>query len=1163
MIPPQMRQLLSHSICCFTVLVLGSLLFGQTEQTSITGTVTDSSKAIIADASVSIRNIATNVANKTTTNAAGLYFLPSLPPGTYELTVEKAGFSVARVDNIPLTTGLAATQDVVLRLGTLSQTVEVNATAVQLQAQSSDMSAVITSRSVAELPLLGRDPLAFAALTPGVIPTQGQQANAGTIGRVTTAQIGGGLAQQNAVLIDGAESRGTTESGNAYSVPVEAVAEFKLETASYDAEYGRAAGGVAILTTKSGTNTLHAAAWEYLRNNHLNANSWQNDRNGIPIALFQRNVFGASVGGPLRIPHVYNGRDKTFFFFNYEGARQGSPDQALDTVPSARERAGDFSQTFDRTGRLDVIYDPSTTTRDPNNPGKYLRSPFAGNIIPVNEINAISANVVKFYPLPNRTGNTAQNVNNYLQTGKAVTNTDNYLARIDHIFSENERIFGRVGYAPYKSYSTLPGLAFEARSVSSNPGTSALIGFTSAFSPNLLGEARLSYTRLQFNTFPVSQGFDPATLGFSPQFTNSVTYKQFPAINVQTYNAGSGLSVTQASPNDFAPLGGATRTLNPQDTWQAQYQVTWIKTRHSMHFGTDLQLIRLNAYNSQYSAGQFNFDRTYTQGPDPNSTTLNGGNGLASLLLGVPVAGTVTITNPLFLYQKYYGFYAQDDYRVTNRFTLNIGLRYEYTTPYAEKFGQIGYFDWNAIEPTTGQKGQFKLIKPGGYQENPVYTNFSPRLGLAWQALDKTVIRAGAGIFYATYVGVNAAATDFGNGGFVSNLLYLGPTNPLGSSTPPVGGSWNNPFAAGIQQPSRNTDFVGQAVRADQLNRPSPYLSDWSLSIQREITPTLLAEVAYVGSKMTHLYWNRQHNQDPDVDVSYGSQLTQPVANPFYGEITTGALSGPTISLRQLLRPYPQYQDVLIFRDPYGDMRYNSMTVRVQQQYSKGLLMSLGYTLSKTIANTAQSNTWVVGPSDAMSNANYNRSIEANDVPQRLVLSYIYDFPVGYKQRFLNHGIAATILGGWQFSGISVFQSGRPILITAPDQTSLYNFSSTNGRANRLHDPVLASGGNDNHWFDTTAFATAAPFTIPNDSLTQPNLRGPRRINFDWSLIKNTRFREQYNVQFRAEFYNLFNHPALLATGPTTDVTNAQFGQIVQSAPGSERNIQFGIRLVF
>jgi Carboxypeptidase regulatory-like domain/TonB dependent receptor len=1143
-------------------LLLGpvGIAVAQSERTSVTGTVTDSTKAAVPAANIAIRNVATNIVNRTTTNSVGLYFITSLPPGSYELTVEKTGFRPAKIENLPLTTGLAATQDVVLEVGTVQQALEVSASAVQLEAQSSDMNNVVTARSVAELPILTRDPLAFSALAPGVIPTQGQQSNPGIIGRITTSQVGGGLAQQNGVLIDGAESRGATESGLAYSLPIEAVSEFKLETASFNAAYGRVAGGVAILSTKSGTNTIHGGAWDFLRNNHLNANSWSNDRNHIPKALFQRNAFGANIGGPVVIPKAYRGQDKTFFFFDYEGTRQGSPQQILDTVPTALQRTGDFSQTLNRLGQLDVIYDPTTTRADPNNPGHFIRDAYPGNIIPASSINNISKNVVGYYPLPNFPGQTAQLVSNYLVSGKSITNTDNYLARVDHYFSDSERIFGRVGYAPFTSFSSITSLAFAEQTIASQPDTTALIGLTSTFSPNWLGEFRLSYTRLQVNNYPKSQGFNPSTLGFGPAFTNYVGYNQFPAISVQTYNAGSGLQVTGASPNDFGMLGGPTRTLVPQDNWQAQYQLNWIKKRHNIKFGTDLQLVRMNAYNSQYAAGQFNFDRTYTQGPDPSTTTLNGGNGLASLLLGVPVAGTITITNPLFLYYKYYSLFVQDDYRITNRLTLNLGVRWEYQTPYAEKFGQIGYFDFNAIEPTTGQKGTFKEDKPGAYEETPRKKNFSPRLGLAWQVAPKTVVRAGAGIFFTTFVGVNDAATDFGNGGFVSNFLFLGPPNPL-PNTPPVGGSWNNPFAGGITTPSHTSDFVGQAVRADNYNRKTPYLSDYTLSIQREITPTLLAEIAYVGSKMTHLFWNRQNDANNPLLLSLGSQLLQPVANPFYGQITTGALSTPTVQLKQTLRPYPQYQDVLIFRDAYADMRYNSMTLRVQKQYSHGIMFQLGYTLSKTIANTAQSNTWVVGPSNGLYNPNYNRSIEANDVPQRLVLGYIYDLPAGKGKQYLNHGIAAAVLGGWELSGISVFQSGRPILITAPDQTNLWDFSYTNGRANRLHSPVLSSGQSDSHWFDTTAFAAAAPYTIPNDSLSQPNLRGPRRINTDFSLIKNTRFLERYNMQFRAEFFNLFNHPAL--SSPITDVTSAQFGQITSGIGGSERNIQFGLRFVF
>ncbi len=1148
------------SPAAFLLFAAAPLLWAQGERATLTGTVTDKTQSAIAGVDVVLRNTGTNILTRTVTNSAGLYFITSIPPGNYEVRIEKNGFRPERVTGLVLTTGLAATQDAILEVGSVQQAVDVSATAVQIESQSSDLNTVVTTRAVAELPLLGRDPLSLAALAPGVIPTQGQQNNAGVIGRVTTAQIGGGLAQQNGVLIDGAESRGTTESGNAYSIPVEAVSEFKLETSSFSAQYGRVAGGVAILTTKSGTNLLHATAYEFLRNNHLNANSWQNDRNGIPIALYQRNVFGGNIGGPVMLPKLYDGRNKTFFFFNFEGTRTASPDQVLDTVPTLAQRSGDFSQTYDRNGRLDVVYDPLTTRPDPSNPGKFIRDPFPGNIIPTARINTISANVAKLYPLPNRQGNTPQLVQNYLATGKTITNTNNYLVRMDHNFSERERIFGRVGYAPYSNFSSISSPAFAARSINSNPGTSALIGLTSTFSPNVLGEFRLSYTRLQFNSFPVSQNYDLASLGFTQDFLKYVTYKQFPAINIQTYNSGSGLSVTGSSPNDFGQLGGPTRTLNPQDNWQGQYQVNWIRTRHNLKFGTDLQLIRLNAYNSQYSAGQFNFDRSYTQGPDPQTTTLNGGNGLASLLLGIPVAGTLTITNPLFLYQKYYSLFAQDDYRITNNLTLNLGVRWEYQTPFAEKFGQIGYVDFNATEPLTGAKGKFTQIQPGGYQENPQYWKFSPRMGFAWTPAPKTVVRVGAGIFFTTFVGVNAAATDFGNGGFISNFLYLGQANSL-PNTPPVGGSWNNPFAAGVQVPTRGADFVGQAIRGDQLERPKPYLSDWTLSVQREITPNLLTEVAYVGSKFTHLFWNRQRNQNDPALLSYGSDLLTLVPNPFFGKITTGALSAPMIQRRQLLRPYPQYLDVLVFRDPYGDMSYESFQARLVKQYSSGLLFQLAYTLSKTIANTAQSNTWVVGPSNALYNAKYNRGLEANDVPQRLVMSYIYDLPFGVGRPFLSHGFAASAFGGWQFSGISVFQSGRPILIIGPDQTNLYNFSSTSGRANRLHSGVLANGQTDNHWFDTTAFAAAAPFTVPTDSLSQPNLRSQRRVNTDFSLIKNTRFKERYNVQFRAELFNVFNHPAL--SPPVTDVTNPQFGQIVSSIGGSERNIQLGLRFLF
>ena len=1151
-------------LCISLTLMLAPVVLAQGERASITGTVVDDSQAIVVDASVRVRDTATNVTTKATTNSAGLYFITNLPPGTYDLTVEKRGFEITTVQNIPLTLTLAATVNVTLHVGSVTQTVAVTATAVQLESQSSALQSTITTRSVEELPNIGATPLAYAALVPNVVPITGQQAlgNA-VIGSATTAQMGGGLAQQNGYLVDGAESRGTNENGTAYSVPLEAVSEVRVDTTTYSAEFGRAIGGITQVATKSGTDQFHGTAWEFIRNADLNANSWQNDRNSIAKAPFQFNRFGANIGGPIK-------RNKLFFFFNYEATRQGGPAQVLGTVPTDAEKAGNFSNQLDAKGEQDLIYDPLTTAATSS--GGYTRTAFPNDTVPASRFNNIATNVLKFYPEPNRPGQTLANLNDFFMSGKSIVNTNNYLARVDYYISDRNRVYGRYGFTPYKSYSNLPGsasnptapgFAYDAQSVASNPGTAAMLCFLSTFTPNLLGEARLSYTRLQFNTYPVAQHFNVSTLGFGPNVTNYIGYGQFPAISVDTYATGGGLAVTGAPSTDFDSLGGATRTYTPMDTWNLNYHMTWIKTRHNLKFGTDDALMRSFLYNSQYSAGQYIFDRTYTQGPNPLATTLNGGNGLASLELGVPISGTITITNPLYLWQKSWALYIQDDYRVTNRLTLNLGLRWEYITPYAEKFGQIGDFYPNTINPDTGMPGQFQEIKPGSYVENPQRKHFEPRVGLAFQLNNKTVIRAAGAIVYADFVGVNAAATDLGNGGFISNLLTLGAPNPL-PNTPPVGGSWNNPFAGGIVQPGPNTDWTGTALRADLRTRPAPYMSSYSLSIQRMLSSTMLLEAGFNGSEVTHLYWNRQNDADDPLLMSMGSKLLSAVPNPFYGKITTGSLSFSTITEAQLLMPYPEYTAVLIYRQPYAHGDYDAMTLRLQKQMSHGLLVSLAYTNEKTINSTMQSNTWIVGPSDSMYNPNYNRSIDGNDVSQRFVASYIYDLPFGKNRPFLQHGIASAVFGGWELSGISVVQRGTPIMITAPDQTGLINFISTAGRANRVSSCALPNGTqrSDNLWFNTAAFQVAAPFTLPTDSVSEPNCRGPGMVNFNTSLLRNIVYRERYRLQLRFETYNTFNHPLLQASGTNTTIVNSpQFGQIVTG--GNPRNLQFGARFLF
>jgi hypothetical protein len=1146
----------------FLVFALAAgVLCAQGERATISGSVTDATQAVVPGTAIVVRNVETNVVSRTVSNQDGIFVIPALPPGTYELTAEKSGFRVSRTTGIPLSVGLIATVNVVLEVGAVAEAVEVRATAVQLEAQSSGMGKTVETRRVVELPLLGRDPRQLASLVPGVIPTRGQVGAGGdAVGSAGNSRISGGLAMQNAILMDGGDTRGFTSGGQSYSFPIESVAEFKVETATYSAEFGRAGGGVINVASRSGTNEYHGVIYEFLRSDKLNANSWSNNRNRVARLPFQYNQFGAAGGGRIV-------RDRTFFYLNYEGIRQGSPQSFLNTVPLPEWKTGDFRNARDRNGNQIVIYDYLTTRPNPAAPGTFIRDQFPNNIIPANRIHPISANVAKYWPDPNRPGEQSGQLNNFFRSGKNVYNDNIWFARLDHVLTSKHRLFGRFGGSQNERF--LKGIidqAFPGGTVTSNPTRNAGISLTSTFTPSLLGEFRISYTRLQNNTQPVSEGFDMATLGFPASLANAVTYKQFPEILVQQYATGTGLAVATFGANEVGNLGvgqsgGNSKNLSPQDTWHTLYHLTWIRGRHSLKAGVDLQRMKMAAFLSRNAGGQFVFDRTYSQGPNPAMTAIDRGHAFASFLLGVPISGSIETTPRMSLFQRYNAGYIQDDWRVTSKLTLNLGFRYEYTSPYGEKFGAIGYFDPEAIEPQSGLKGIFKWTPPGGYHSDPNYKTWGPRIGLAYQANSKTVIRAAGGIFNAANNGLNAAATDFGTGLFTTNALSLGPPNPI-QFTPPVGGSWSNPFAAGFVFPEKGvTTFVGQNIRVDFKDHPLAYLANWTLSIQRQIGATMLAEVAYVGTKTTHLFWNRMENaNDPLLLDQWGAGLLDVVPNPFFGKIEGGVGAFPTIQRRQLLRPFPQYQQILAVRRPYGDASYQSMTARFEKSYSAGYTLSLGYTLSKLIASTAESNSWVIGPSNALYNPGYNRGLDANDTPHRLVISHVWDLPFGFGRQYLEKGIAARVLGNWQFSGITVLQAGRPILISAPDNTGLLDFIYTNGRADRLRSGVIEDRTHT-RWFDTTAFRAAQRFTVPTDSLSQPDLRTPWRNAWNWSIFKNNPIGERYNVQFRAEFYNVFNTPQFDVRGASTDVPSPLFGQITEG--GGNRNIQFGIRVMF
>jgi len=594
-----------------------------------------------------------------------------------------------------------------------------------------------------------------------------------------------------------------------------------------------------------------------------------------------------------------------------------------------------------------------TTRPDPANPAAYIRDVFPGNTLPGSRLHPISLNVEKYWPAANRTGEGPTGFNNYFVSGKNVTANDIWVGRIDHIINDKHRLLGRIsGRQSQTSPSgfSADNLAFPAQSVSTAPVRSGMISLVSTFSPALLGELRLGYTRIQGTTAPVSQGFDIGSLGFPASVANAVQYKEFPTIYVYQYTVGTGLSVQGGSSSEVGTLSGTQPSSLPEDTYQTQYQVTWLQGRHKIKGGADLQLLRLASFNAITPDGTYYFDRKYTQGPDPLQTSSASGSGFASLLLGTPVAGNLSFGPHLKIYGKYYGLYFQDDVQVTNKLTANLGLRYEYTTPWTEQFGQIGNFNFAATEPITGAPGNFQFLQPKQYAWNPEKKKIAPRVGFAYRVTSKTVVRVSSGVFFAPNDTLNAGTSDWGNGLYLLNESILGPPNPM-PNTPPVGGSWSNPFAAGLIQPTRDTTFIGQNVRAHSREHHVAYVANWTFNIQQMVRPTLLVQIGYVGSKTTHVAQNRFYNSNDPLLLSLGSKLLDTVPNPYFGKISSGSLSFPTVQYRQLLRPHPQFLQILIPRDGYGDAHYDSFQLRVDKQYSHGLTLSAAYTISKSIGD--------------------------------------------------------------------------------------------------------------------------------------------------------------------------------------------------------------------
>jgi Carboxypeptidase regulatory-like domain len=1170
-----------------TLVLTPSAGWSQNVYGTIAGTITDSSGAVIGDALITLTNLDTAEKRNLQTEASGTYTIVNILPGRYKLEVEKSGFkkSVREPIVVQIESGLRV--DIALEVGAVNQTVEVTAEAPLLQPETSSLGQVVESRAVTDLPLNGRNPLALVSLVAGVVPqgqpSAGNSSTGSPVGANPFAagdfQIGGGMAGQSQILIDGVPTNGAYLNVVTVIPTQDAIEEFKVQTNNLGPEYGRFAGGVINLSTKSGTNSFHGSGYEFLRNKVLNANDFFSNAGGNPRPAFTQNQFGGNVGGPVL-------KDKLFFFSSYEGFRQRKGSTLTAWVPTAAERSGDFSQ-IGSTGSSSVlpIYDPKTSTNCTSG-GAACRTAIPGNKLLPSQIDPTAAALLKYYPLPNQQGNP---FGNFVESYSTGGNVDQINERGDYALSSRQRIFGRYTRSHILS---LPDSPFQDicsdRCTERTAANQIVLGDTIVLSPKTVIDLHVGYTRYVYVRTPLSQGIDLSQFGsnwaaLGPQ----MTYTHIPTVciaqNPGDNRWGNGSWCSQGTGSGIGAF---------DDTLSFSPAVSRTMGKHSLKFGGEFRLLRNNYYQSNDPAGLFQFDAGMTSANPKNGVPgITSGNGFASFLLGYGNSGSVTEPAKTADQNLYRAIYVNDTYQATRKLTVNLGFRVDLQGDWTERYNRILVFNPGETSPIGGQagiptlKGAFDLVDSAQHHRRtafPSWNHVSPRVGISYQLDQHTVIRTGYGIFYLP---VDVRWNDAPHNLFINSINTTWLTAQADGVTPK--NPLSNPFPGGISQPpGRDQSFInvqGNGVEAPLGGNKAPYVQQWNFDIQRQFPGNTLFDIAYAGSKGTHL---PMHNQDLNqLSPSYlpansaeVAALTTLVPNPFYGVVQTGGVgANPTIMAAQLLRPFPQYEGAAMSEPDNRDSIYHSLQVKVQKRFAAGAQILATYTLSKLIDNTNSEINWLEAASPSWGDTNaYNlrseRSLDGFDVPQRFVLASVLDLPIGRGKKFLNNlnGVANKLVGGWGINAIITFQSGFPIIIGGcPGALSNSGIPDPGcARPTRTALSHLTSGTLDQklaHWFDPSVFTAGSPtvYGYGNDSRTEPNIRSDGQKNFDFAIFKNTKFgpEDRLGLEFRAELFNLFNRVQF--NPPNTNCCGGStFGQVTGQY-NLPRVVQFALRMTF
>lgn len=1202
----------------------------QSDRGTIAGTVEDSTGGIVANAQVVAKAQESSTQYTATTGPTGGYRIPDVKVGVYAITVTAGGFKTAEKTEVEVQVNTVASVDFALTIGDIKDTITVVADAPSIQSESSDIGTVVSTRQIEELPLAlngtGQSHLrsteSFVFLTPGTVGP-GTFSDSSSSG-IFESKISGGQNLGTEVILDGASiahaELGPTFDENAPSV--EAISEFKVTTSTISAEFGRTSGGVESFTTKSGTNSYHGAAFDLLHNDKLNAVPWNNIANGSNVKpRDHQNDFGGSLGGPVRFPKLYNGRDKTFFFFSWEQYRNNQGGTSVTTLPTDAERNGDFSALLGAdTGLINPcdgshvltgqIFDPSTTKIIAGTP---CRTAFPGNKI--TNLSPVAQKVLSFL---NAHADPAKGLkNNFIFNSNNPILDTTMSFRIDENWGNSNKFFFSYSSRDQEQFNGTQALPppLDTNFFKSRFSHYLRFGWDKTISSSLLNHFNVGFNRLHDpSTAESFTGQDwPKTLGIS-----GIDGVLFPTFGFQSNDLGIGYQGFSASNFDIAIPNG----LVVADS------VSWIKSRHTFRFGFEWRHSQFSRLNNGNTSPGYSFSFFQTSFKPSNSQT---GDAFASFLLGLPQSESARISSLVPRWnQNYYAAYVQDDFKFRKNLTFNLGFRYDVDTPRHEAHGAQAVLDLNTPNPGAGGTLGALIYGANATGAKTYYKNFGPRVGFAYAPeklfgrFRNTVIRGGYGIYHAALF-----YTDFGDS--LSSGATINPTFTSPDNFTPVlvggKGSLDSGFPAfapptNSQDPSLlNGGFQGNPDYAGPGNGRSGMVQNWSFEIQHQLARDLIFSLGYVGNHATHLNSNLQQLNEIDPKfLSLGTKLNDPVMSAA-GQATLATLGvtvpawfetlyGPSGNdlVGQLLLPFPQYKSINTncCLENLGQSTYNALQGKLERHFRNGLNLLASYTYSKTLTNadSAYAGLTAFGSSDTFTAQNPHdlkseKALSFQDVPHSFVLSYLYELPVGKGKKFLNKGgITDKVLGGWQIGGVQRYQSGAPFI---PFTSDAHNsqFGTPNTRLSRIpgvpllapnaasYNPFLGGSGcneqpdgtylpqSTNNFFNCAAFldpnaaslVAQRGYTFGNLSKVFGDVRSPHYVNEDFSLIKRFTLYEAHVLSFKADFVNLFNRHTLgrgdgCLSCDSFGRPGAQFGGS-PSALNGQKMVQFTFRYQF